>query len=88
MTVFRFSVDEAQLVGVFVQLINIDTSYFDIQITGPAGYKKVLMHGEGYSAGKDTTLFEERLAAGEYKLVLTSDKRPGKVSVYFHAPQV
>jgi len=86
MTVFQFTVEEPELVGLYVQLNNIDTSYFDITLTGPAGFEKVLLHGEGYSASKDTTLFEERLAAGEYELVLTSDQSPGKMSVYFHTP--
>lgn len=85
-TVFQFTVEEPELVGLYVQLNNIDTSYFDITLTGPAGYEKVLLHGEGYSVSKDTTFFEKILANGEYELVLTSDQSPGKLSVYFHTP--
>ena len=69
-TVFRFTVEAPQLVGIYVQLENIDTTYFDLSLTGPGGYEKVLLHAEGYSVSKDSTLFEERLAAGEYELVV------------------
>ncbi len=84
--VFKFTILNPDLVGIYVQVNQINTPYFDLKLSGPVGFEKGLLHGEGYAANKDTTLFEETLPAGEYSIVLTSQQSPGKLTVYFHTP--
>lgn len=68
--------------GVFVVIREINTTYFDLSVTGTDGYSSVVIHGEGYNAIQDGGLWEENLPAGTYQVVLTSHQSPGTVSVY------
>ena len=82
MTLTRFSLDKPGYVGIFVAVHNINTSYIDLSVTGPDGYRSVVLHGEGYSAAVDGGLWEENLPPGVYQVVLNSHQSPGTVSVY------
>jgi len=81
-TLAQFSLNKPAVVGVFIVVRNINTTYFDLSITGPDRYSSIVLHGEGYSAFQDGGLWEENLPAGTYQLVLTSHQSPGTVSVY------
>ena len=81
-TLTEFSLVQAAEVGVFIIVRNINTSYFDLSITGPNGYKAVILHGEGYSAARDGGLWEGNLLPGTYQLVLTSNQSAGTASVF------
>lgn len=78
----QFTVDEPTYVGVFIVIRNINTTYFDLSVTGANGFSSTVLHGEGYNAVQDGGLWEENLAAGRYQVVLTSHQSPGSVSVY------
>ena len=78
----EFSLDKPTEVGVFIVVRNINTSYFDLSITGLNGYKAVILHGEGYSAARDGGLWEASLLPGTYQLVLTSNQSGGTASVF------
>ncbi len=78
----QFVLDKPTYVGVFVAIRNIDTTYFDISIAGPAGYNSIVVHGEGYNAYQDGGLWEQSLPAGTYQIILASHQSPGTVSVY------
>lgn len=78
----QFTLDRPTYVGVFVAIRDINTTYFDISVTGTGGYSSVVVHGEGYNAIQDGGLWEENLPAGTYQVVLTSHQSPGAVSVY------
>jgi hypothetical protein len=78
----QFSFDQATWVGVFIAVRDINTTYFDLSVTGPGGYRSVILHGEGYRADQDGGLWEQNLPPGAYRLVLTSEKSPGSASVY------
>ena len=84
-TLAHFSLDKPTYVGIFVAVHNIDTSFFDLSVTGPDGYKSVILHGEGYNAAVDGGLWEENLPSGVYQVVLNSHQSPGTASVYLKA---
>ena len=81
-TLAEFTVGERDHVGIFVRVRHINTTYFDLSVTGPDGFHSVVMHGEGYNAAQDGGLWEQFLPAGTYRIVLTSHQSPGDVSVY------
>lgn len=81
-TLTQFTLDEPTTVGVFIIVKEINTTYFDLSVTGADGYSSIVLHGEGYNAFQDGGLWEENLPAGTYQVVLTSHQSPGIVSVY------
>jgi hypothetical protein len=78
----QFTLDEPTIVGVFIIVKEINTTYFDLSVTGADGYSSIVLHGEGYNAFQDGGLWEENLPAGTYQLVLTSHQSPGTIFVY------
>ena len=85
--IYQFTLDRTSYVGVFISIRNINTTYFDLSVTGPDGTGSVVLHGEGYNAQRDGGLWEKSLPPGTYSLVLTSDQSPGTVSVYIKIPK-
>jgi len=85
-TLTEFSLENSTYVGVFIAVQNINTTYFDLSVTGPNEFHSVVLHGEGYNAFQDGGLWEKNLSAGTYQLVLTSYQNPGLVSVYLKIP--
>ena len=81
-TLTQFTLDEPTYVGIFIVVKEINTTYFDLSITGADGYSSIVLHGEGYNAFQDGGLWEENLPAGTYQVVLTSHQSPGTASVY------
>lgn len=78
----KFSLDEPADVAIFVAIRDIDTTYFDLYITGSNGFRSIIMHGEEYRADQDGGLWQERLPAGSYQVLLTSHRSPGTTTVY------
>jgi hypothetical protein len=78
----EFTLEDPAYVGVFVAINDINTTYFDLSVTGADGYSSVVMHGEGYNAAQDGGLWEQKLPPGTYQLVVTSHQSPGTASVY------
>jgi hypothetical protein len=78
----QFSLDESGYVSVFVSVRNIDTTYFDLTVTGPNRFHEIILHGEGYKANQDGGLWEKKLPAGTYQVVLTSHQSPGTALIY------
>ena len=81
-TVAWFTLDQPTDAGVFVELSNINTPYFDLALTGPNGFQAPILHAEGYSASQDTAGLEKRLEPGQYWLLLTAAQSPGLVTLY------
>jgi hypothetical protein len=81
-TLAHFTLKGPTYVAVFVAIDNINTTYFDLSVTGPNGYSSIVLHGEGYNAFQDGGLWEENLAPGDYQIVLSSDQSPGTAAVY------
>lgn len=81
-TLAHFTLNRPTYVAVFVAIRNINTTYFDLSVTGPNGYSSIVLHGEGYNAFQDGGLWEENLAPGDYQIVVSSHQSPGTASVY------
>ena len=82
----RFTLDKRSYVRVFIIIRNIDTTFFDLSVTGQDEYRDVVLHGEGYRASEDGGLWEKSLPPGTYDLVLTSHQSPGTASIYMRTP--
>jgi hypothetical protein len=85
-TLAEFQLDEPAFAGVFVVIDEINTTYFDLSVLGPDGYHSTVLHGEGYRVARDGGLWEDQLAPGAYRIVLTSHQSPGTVSIYLTSP--
>lgn len=81
-TLTQFTLDESAYVSIFIAIRSIDTTYFDLRLTGPDGFQSTLLHGEGYNAAQDGGLWQQNLPAGTYQIVLTAHQSPGTASVY------
>ncbi len=86
-TIARFTLGKASSAGVYIVVDDIDTTYFDLSVTGPDGTRSTVLHGEGYSAAQDGGLWEKNLSSGTYQLVLTSAVSPGTATVYMNQNQ-
>ena len=81
-SIARFTLEQTSSTGVFVVVNNIDTTYFDLSVSGPDGTQSTVLHGEGYNAAQDGGLWEKTLPPGTYRLMLTSDQNSGTAVVY------
>jgi hypothetical protein len=81
-TVHTFTIDRARVAGVFLLVEDVNTPYLEVVLTGPEGYSQVILHAEGYTASRDNPHLEELLQAGEYRVILTSRRSPGRISIY------
>jgi hypothetical protein len=81
-TLKEFSLENSAYVSIFIAIHNIDTPYFDLSVTGPNGFRSVVLHGEGYNAFQDGGLWEQNLTPGTYQVVLTAYQSPGMASIY------
>ena len=81
-TIARFTLQGMSSTGVFIVVDNIDTTYFDLSVAGPDGFRSTILHGEEYNASQDGGLWEKQLPPGTYRLVLTSDQSAGTASVF------
>lgn len=78
----QFTLEKPAYLGVFITVRGIDTTYFDLSVIGPEGFRSTVLHGEGYHPYQDGGLWEENLAPGNYQIVLTSHQSQGTASVY------
>ncbi len=68
--------------GVFVIVQGIDTPYVDLKVEGPMGKVETILHGEDYSAFRDTVFWEQHLMPGIHQVVLTSQLSPGTIEIF------
>jgi hypothetical protein len=80
--VYAFTLDAAGQAGIYLLVQNIRTAHVDVSLVGPGDYRKVILHGEGYSADADSSYLEESLQPGEYEVLLTSRDSSGRLSLY------
>jgi len=82
-TLARITLGETGTLGVHFLVQNIDTEYFDLSLSGPDGYRAVVLHGEDFRTDSlgASSLQEFNLRAGEYQLVLTARQNPGHLTV-------
>ena len=81
-TLWQFALDQPTEVGIYVVVQGIDTTYFDLRLSGSDGFDAVILHGEEYTADQDQGTWSRVLPPGQYRLVATAHQTPGQVSIY------
>ncbi len=84
--VHTFTIEQSTAVGVYLLVEEINSEYFDVVLTGPNRYERLIIRAEGYTARRDNPHIEETLAPGQYQVVLTSKLSPGVLSVFARVP--
>jgi hypothetical protein len=83
-TVGEFTLRETAVTRIFYTIPNIDTTIFDLSLSGPDGESFVILHSENFRTDENGGgTWEQSLAAGVYQLVLTASQTPGILSVYW-----
>jgi len=80
--VYTFTSSKLAEVGVYLLVENINSDYFEVKLTGPDQYDRLIIHVEGYTAHQDNPHLEENLLPGQYYFILTSQPSPGVLSIY------
>jgi len=84
-TVGEFTLAETAVTRIFYTIPNIDTTNFDLSLIGPNDDSLVILHSEDFRTDEDGGgTWEQRLPAGDYRLVLTAPQTPGTLSVYWN----
>ncbi len=79
----QFTLTETAVVNIFYTLPNIDTTYFDLSLSGPNGDNLVILRSETFRTDENGGgSWEQRLSPGEYRLLLTAPQTSGTLSVY------
>jgi hypothetical protein len=81
-TVVQFALEQPAEVGVYAIVQGIDTTYFDLRLTGSAGLDAVILHGEDYTTKQDRVMWSRELPPGQYRLIVTAHQTPGQITVY------
>ena len=84
-TLWQFALNQPTAIGIYAVVQRIDTTYFDLRLTGSDGFDAVILHGEEYTADQDRALWSRVLPPGQYRLVATAHQTPGKISIYLKA---
>lgn len=84
-TLWQLALDQPTEIGVYAVVQGMDTTYFDLRLTGSDGFDAVILHGEEYTADQDRALWRTVLPSGQYRLVVTAHQTPGKISIYLKA---
>ena len=81
-TLWQVTLPQSTEVGSYVIVQGINTTYFDLRMTGSDGFDAVILHGEDYTADQDRVTWSRKLPPGQYQLVVTAHQTPGHVIVY------
>ncbi len=81
-TVWQFALNQPTEISIYAIVQRIDTTYFDLRLTGSDNFDTVILHGEDYIADQDRVAWDRALPPGQYRLVVTAHQTPGQVSVY------
>ena len=80
----EFTLAETAVTSIFYTIPNIDTTIFDLSLSGPDGESFVILHSENFRTDENGGgTWEQSLPAGDYQLVLTASQTPGTLSVYW-----
>jgi hypothetical protein len=81
-TLWQFALDQPAEIGIYAVVQGINTTYFDLRLTGSAGFDAVILHGEDYTTDQDRVTWSRELPPGQYRLVATACQTPGTISIY------
>lgn len=80
----EFTLRETAVASIFYTIPNIDTTIFDLSLSGPDGASFVILHSEDFRTDESGGgAWEQSLPAGVYQLVLTASQNPGTLSIYW-----
>jgi hypothetical protein len=80
----EFTLYETAEVGIFFTLQELNSDYFDLRLITQDGKEITILHGEDMRTDQNGGgLWEENLSPGGYHLVLTAQKSPGNVALYW-----
>jgi hypothetical protein len=85
-TITRFTLSKAGDAAIFLRVSIIETRFIDVSLVPSQGDSIQLLHGENFASASSDSQNLYRLPAGEYKIVLTSQKSSGILQVYFRLP--
>jgi hypothetical protein len=81
-TVGQFTLQETADTGIFFSLHDIDAQLFDLSLIAPDGDRLIILHSEAYRTDEQGGgLWEEKLAPGKYRLLLTAQASQGTMSL-------
>jgi hypothetical protein len=80
----EFILDETAEIGIFFTLRELNSGYFDLRLITHDGREITILHGEDMHTDQNGGgLWKESLLPGAYQLVLTAQKSPGHVALYW-----
>lgn len=79
---WQFALDQPAEIGIYAVVQGINTTYFDLRLTGSDGFAAVILHGEDYVTDQDRVTWNRTLPPGQYQLVVTARQTPGTISIY------
>ena len=80
----QFTLEETAVTIIFYTIPNINTTDFDLSLSGPAGSSYTILHSEDYQTDENGGgTWEQSLPPGDYSVVLTASQTPGTLSVYW-----
>lgn len=83
-TVGEFTLTETAVASIFYTIPNIDTTDFDLSLSGPNGDNFVILHSENFRTDENGGgTWEQTLAPGTYQIMLTASQTPSMLSVYW-----
>jgi hypothetical protein len=85
-TIASFNLAEAGDAEISLRISGIEIGFIEVTLVPPQGAPHLLLHGEDFSSEANTSQYQYRLPAGEYKIELTSRSSPGTLKVYFRLP--
>jgi len=81
-TLWQFALAQPAAIGIYAVVQRINTTYFDLRLTGSDSFDAVILHGEDYTADQDRVTWSRELPPGKYRLVVTARQTSGTISIY------
>lgn len=79
---YQFSINEPTLIGLFIEVENLNTTLIELILTKPNGNEEVLFYGREIQSDKGSSLWQETLPVGDYQLIYSSHQGSGIFSLY------
>jgi hypothetical protein len=85
--VLAFTLADADVVGIYYALENVETTTFELSLVAADGQSRVIQRSQGLRTDRQGGgLWEQELPAGSYQLLLSADQGQGTVAVYWGYP--
>jgi len=81
-----FTLTQPERVGFLLRVQNLNAAYLDVTLKKIDGDPIMLLHGEGLSTSDNISQLDVILGAGDYQVLLTSQKSTGQLKIYLNRP--